>query len=218
MLITVDVARSTAATRRGRPRKASSPHLTPLTIPLRPASRCWRTAWPTTTPIPSPRITSYAEPSRSLEKAATDRWSRPQRSRYGASGRIMVAGQNIKLGPRHRGKIVTVVIEDTPICAPCTAKKRSPYVHDETSNPSPDFTSPAQEPTTQAVKHLPTTIRQKFPESIPGHLGGALKSPSARSGLAGPGTLAELDAARRTRWRHFSAMTKLLVQSWHGDS
>ena len=30
-----------------------------------------------------------------------------------ASGRIMVAGQNIKLGPRHRGKIVTVVIEDT---------------------------------------------------------------------------------------------------------
>jgi hypothetical protein len=25
----------------------------------------------------------------------------------------MVAGQNIKLGPRHRGKIVTVVIEDT---------------------------------------------------------------------------------------------------------
>jgi hypothetical protein len=30
-----------------------------------------------------------------------------------ASGRIMVAGQNIKLGPRHHGKIVTVVIEDT---------------------------------------------------------------------------------------------------------
>jgi hypothetical protein len=30
-----------------------------------------------------------------------------------ASGRIMVTGQNIKLGPRHRGKIVTVVIEDT---------------------------------------------------------------------------------------------------------
>jgi hypothetical protein len=30
-----------------------------------------------------------------------------------ASGRIMVAGQNIKLGPCHRGKIVTVVIEDT---------------------------------------------------------------------------------------------------------
>ncbi|WP_131768697.1 IS481 family transposase [Candidatus Protofrankia californiensis] len=30
-----------------------------------------------------------------------------------ASGRIMVAGQNIKLGLAHRGKIVTVVIEDT---------------------------------------------------------------------------------------------------------
>jgi hypothetical protein len=30
-----------------------------------------------------------------------------------ASGRIMVAGQGIKLGPRHRGKIVTVIIEDT---------------------------------------------------------------------------------------------------------
>jgi transposase InsO family protein len=30
-----------------------------------------------------------------------------------ASGRIMVAGQGIKLGPRHRGKIVTVVVEDT---------------------------------------------------------------------------------------------------------
>jgi len=25
----------------------------------------------------------------------------------------MVAGRNIKLGPRHRGKLVTVVIEDT---------------------------------------------------------------------------------------------------------
>jgi transposase InsO family protein len=30
-----------------------------------------------------------------------------------ASGRIMVAGQSIKLGPRHRGKLVTVVVEDT---------------------------------------------------------------------------------------------------------
>jgi hypothetical protein len=29
------------------------------------------------------------------------------------SGRILVAGQRIKLGPRHRGKLVTVVIEDT---------------------------------------------------------------------------------------------------------
>jgi hypothetical protein len=30
-----------------------------------------------------------------------------------ASGRILVAGQRIKLGPRHRGKLVTVIIEDT---------------------------------------------------------------------------------------------------------
>lgn len=30
-----------------------------------------------------------------------------------ARGRIMVAEQFIKLGPRHAGKIVTVVIEDT---------------------------------------------------------------------------------------------------------
>jgi hypothetical protein len=30
-----------------------------------------------------------------------------------ASGRILVAGQRIKLGPRHRGKLVTVVVEDT---------------------------------------------------------------------------------------------------------
>lgn len=29
------------------------------------------------------------------------------------SGRILVAGQRIKLGPRHRGKLVTVVVEDT---------------------------------------------------------------------------------------------------------
>jgi hypothetical protein len=54
----------------------------------------------------------------------------------------------------------------TPICASCTAKNRSPYVHDETSNPSPDFTSQAQQPTPRVVKHLPTTIRQKCPESI----------------------------------------------------
>jgi transposase InsO family protein len=33
--------------------------------------------------------------------------------RVHASGRIMVTGQRIKLGPRHAGKLVTVVIEDT---------------------------------------------------------------------------------------------------------
>jgi transposase InsO family protein len=50
------------------------------------------------TPLPPPPL-----PAGSL---------RAQRKVHG-SGRIMVAGQNIKLGPRHRGKIVTVVIEDT---------------------------------------------------------------------------------------------------------
>ena len=35
------------------------------------------------------------------------------RRRVHASGRIMVNRQPIKLGPRHAGKLVTVVIEDT---------------------------------------------------------------------------------------------------------
>ncbi|MBY8862050.1 IS481 family transposase [Nocardia sp. CA2R105] len=51
-----------------------------------------------TTPLPPPPL-----PAGSL---------RAQRKVH-ASGRIMVAGQGIKLGPRRRGKIVTVVIEDT---------------------------------------------------------------------------------------------------------
>ncbi|OBI95751.1 transposase [Mycobacterium alsense] len=55
-------------------------------------------ARPPSTPLPPPPL-----PPGSL---------RAQRKVH-ASGRIMVAGQNIKLGPRHRGKIVTVVIEDT---------------------------------------------------------------------------------------------------------
>jgi transposase InsO family protein len=50
------------------------------------------------TPLPSPPL-----PAGSL---------RAQRKVH-ASGRILVAGQRIKLGPRHRGKLVTVVIEDT---------------------------------------------------------------------------------------------------------
>ncbi len=55
-------------------------------------------ARPPATPLPPPPL-----PAGSL---------RAQRKVHD-SGRIMVAGQNIKLGPRHRGKIVTVVIEDT---------------------------------------------------------------------------------------------------------
>jgi hypothetical protein len=55
-------------------------------------------ARPSSTPLPPPPL-----PAGSL---------RAQR-RVHASGRIMVAKQNIKLGPRHAGKLVTVVIEDT---------------------------------------------------------------------------------------------------------
>jgi hypothetical protein len=57
-----------------------------------------RGARPAATPLPPPPL-----PAGSL---------RAQR-RVHASGRIMVAKQNIKLGPRHAGKLVTVVIEDT---------------------------------------------------------------------------------------------------------
>jgi transposase InsO family protein len=57
-----------------------------------------RGARPVSTPLPPPPL-----PAGSL---------RAQR-RVHASGRIMVAKQNIKLGPRHAGKLVTVVIEDT---------------------------------------------------------------------------------------------------------
>lgn len=42
-----------------------------------------------------------------------------------ASGRIMVAGQNIKLRPRHRGKIVTVVISTVRRDAPQAAVPRN---------------------------------------------------------------------------------------------
>jgi hypothetical protein len=35
------------------------------------------------------------------------------RRRVHASGRIVVNNQPIKLGPRHAGKLVTVIIEDT---------------------------------------------------------------------------------------------------------
>lgn len=56
-----------------------------------------RVARTPTTPLPPAPL-----PSGSL---------RAQR-RVHESGRILVAGQRIKLGPRHRGKLVTVVIED----------------------------------------------------------------------------------------------------------
>jgi hypothetical protein len=59
-----------------------------------------RGARPVSTPLPPPPL-----PAGSL---------RAQR-RVHASGRIMVAKQNIKLGPRHAGKLVTVVIVVTVV-------------------------------------------------------------------------------------------------------
>lgn len=69
---------------------------------------------------PSPITTQRATKLGGLRTAATplpppplpDGSIRAQR-RVHASGRIMVAKQAIKLGPRHAGKLVTVVIEDT---------------------------------------------------------------------------------------------------------
>jgi hypothetical protein len=85
-----------------------------------------------------------------------------------ASGRIMVAARTSSSAPVTAARS-SPSSSKTPICASCTAKKRSPYVHDETSNPSSDFTSQAQEPIPRVVKHLTMTIRQECPESIHGH-------------------------------------------------
>ncbi|MDS1272289.1 hypothetical protein RIF23_18525 [Lipingzhangella sp. LS1_29] len=53
-----------------------------------------------------------------LQRDGTSRQSLPAGSlraqrKVHASGRISVANQYIKLGPRHRGTLVTVVVEDT---------------------------------------------------------------------------------------------------------
>lgn len=54
--------------------------------------------------------------------------------RVHANGRFMVAGQFIKVGPRHAGKLVTVVIEDTHFRT-CTAKKNSLSGHAKNNAP-----------------------------------------------------------------------------------
>jgi transposase InsO family protein len=59
------------------------------------------------------RLTGARTPSTPLPPPPLPAGSLRAQRKVHASGRIMVAGQNIKLGPRHRGKIVTVVIEDT---------------------------------------------------------------------------------------------------------
>jgi hypothetical protein len=64
------------------------------------------------------------------------------RRRVHPDGRIMVNKQMMKLGPRHAGKLVTVIIEDTCYRS-CTARKNSPSNPARTPRPSPGSTSAA---------------------------------------------------------------------------
>jgi transposase InsO family protein len=59
------------------------------------------------------RVSGARTPSTPLPPPPLPAGSLRAQRKVHASGRIMVAGQNIKLGQRHRGKLVTVVIEDT---------------------------------------------------------------------------------------------------------
>ncbi len=71
-------------------------------------------SWPS--PVPAEGLTSIhgaRTPSTPLPPPPLPAGSLRAQRKVHASGRIMVAGQGIKLGPRHRGKLVTVVIEDT---------------------------------------------------------------------------------------------------------
>lgn len=71
-------------------------------------------SWPC--PIGTDRLASLPgarTPSTPLPPPPLPAGSLRAQRKVHASGRIMVAGQGIKLGPRHRGKVVTVVIEDT---------------------------------------------------------------------------------------------------------
>nr|WP_211239301.1 hypothetical protein [Actinokineospora inagensis] len=67
-------------------------------------------------PIPADqlaRLQGASTPSSPLPPPPLPAGSLRAQRRVHASGRILVGGQRIKLGPRHRGKLVTVVIEDT---------------------------------------------------------------------------------------------------------
>ena len=70
--------------------------------------------WPC--PFPTDRLTTLRgarTPSTPLPPPPLPAGPLRAQRKVHASGRIMVANQRIKLGPRHRGKLVTVVIEDT---------------------------------------------------------------------------------------------------------
>jgi transposase InsO family protein len=71
-------------------------------------------SWPC--PVSTDRLTGIhgaRTPSTPLPPPPLPAGSLRAQRKVHASGRILVAGQRIKLGPRHRGKLVTVVIEDT---------------------------------------------------------------------------------------------------------
>jgi hypothetical protein len=63
------------------------------------------------------RLQGARTPSSPLPPPPLPAGSLRAQRRVHASGRILVGGQRIKLGPRHRGKLVTVVIEDTHLHA-----------------------------------------------------------------------------------------------------
>jgi transposase InsO family protein len=70
--------------------------------------------WPC--PIGTDRLTTLhgaRTPTTALPPPPLPAGSLRAQRKVHATGRIMVANQRIKLGPRHRGKLVTVVIEDT---------------------------------------------------------------------------------------------------------
>jgi transposase InsO family protein len=78
------------------------------------ADRALIGTWPC--PVSTDRLTSIPgaqTPSTPLPPPPLPAGSLRAQRKVHETGRIMVAGQGIKLGPRHRGKLVTVVIEDT---------------------------------------------------------------------------------------------------------
>jgi hypothetical protein len=71
-------------------------------------------SWPC--PIPTDQLTRLKgarTPSTPLPPPPLPAGSLRAQRKVHVSGRILVASQHIELGPRHRGKLVTVVIEDT---------------------------------------------------------------------------------------------------------
>ena len=64
----------------------------------------------------------------------------------------MVAKQNIKLGPRHAGQVVTVIIEVTQLCV-LHGEKNWPAAPAATETRSPASTSPVQASATAEATH-----------------------------------------------------------------